>query len=107
MDNILKQLLEAEQKAQEIVVHAQKQSEQNLAKAKDELKLAEDRMRLKIDEIKNAYNEKAETRAKNHLHEVERLFQERQAQLVQLANKLHSKAVDEVMDLIINVGDSM
>ncbi|MBF0263897.1 MAG: hypothetical protein HQL46_01395 [Gammaproteobacteria bacterium] len=103
MNDILKNLINADQKAQEIVAQSQAESEQKLAKAKSENDLAEERMHTRIKEMQQSYSEKAESKARNHLDEVVRLFQERQQHLLEVAEHRQQQAVNEVIDLVINI----
>ncbi|MFK5987021.1 MAG: ATPase [Pseudomonadota bacterium] len=102
MENILKQLLTAELKAQAIVKNARQERERILSDALQEVKRAEQRFDLRIPEIQAAYIDKAKHRAQTQISELERRYQERRTQLIQLSERHQQQAVEQVLDILLH-----
>ncbi len=67
MEDILKQLLDAELKSQLIVENAGQERDRQVAEAREEVKRAEQRFNLRIPGIHASYIDKAEERAQTQI----------------------------------------
>lgn len=81
MDDALKQLLEAENAASELVENAQKEADHLIQTALYEARLQEERFEARVPEMHAASIEKSDQRAKQTVAEMERRFQERLTKL--------------------------
>ncbi|MFK5894629.1 MAG: ATPase [Pseudomonadota bacterium] len=102
MENVLQRLLDAELKAQSLVEDAKKERDRLVYEAREEVKRAEQRFELRIPEIHASFIDKAEERAKTHIKELERRYQERRDLLVQISNQHQQQAVEEILELLLD-----
>jgi vacuolar-type H+-ATPase subunit H len=97
MKDILKRLLEAEQKAQDLVKEAKYQRDIVINEARKEVKRAEERFVARIPEIYSSFENKARERASEVINEIHRRNEERCTKIESEAAKRHDKAVDAVL----------
>ncbi len=103
MENVLQRLLDAELKAQEIVENAKKERDLLVDEAREEVKRAEQRFELRIPEIYSSFADKAEQRANAQINELERRYQERRQQLLEISAQHQQQAAEAVLDLLLNI----
>jgi len=106
MENVLKQLLDAELKAQDIVNNAKKERDRLVDEARKEVKRAEQRFQMRIPDIQASFVDKAEERAQTHINELERRYLERHDLLIETSNQHQHKAVELVVDLLLDAGNN-
>jgi len=106
MKNVLKQLLDAELKAQDIVNNAKKERDKLIGEAREEVKRAEQRFQMRIPDIHSSFTDKAQERAQTHINELERRYHERQGLLIKTAEQHQNKAVELVVGLLLDAGDN-
>lgn len=106
MENILKRLLEAELKAQDIVENAKKARDRLIDKAHEEVKRAEQRFDSRIPDIQASFIDKAEERAQTQIKELDRRYQERRDLLIQISDQHQQQAVELVLDLLLHTEKS-
>jgi len=102
MKDVLQRLLDAEIKAQETVDNAKKERDRLVYEARDEVKRAEQRFEVRVPEIYSSFTDKAEERAQTQINELERRYQERRVRLIDISEQYQQKAIDDVLDLILN-----
>jgi vacuolar-type H+-ATPase subunit H len=106
MINVLQRLLDAELKAQAIVENAKKERDRLINEARDEVKRAEQRFEARIPELHASFTDKAKERAQTQINELERRYHERRDRLIEISEKYQQKAVDDVLNLILNVDNN-
>jgi V/A-type H+-transporting ATPase subunit G/H len=102
MDDLLKQLLETELKAEAIVKDADSAREKILREARAEAKRAEDNFADRIANLQKVLNEKAEQRATQTIAESKKRFEERCQKLQSLAHSREQEAVEAALAIILN-----
>lgn len=106
MEDILKRLLNAELKAQEIVNQVKKERDLLINEARNEVLRAEERFNARIPEIYTSFSDKAQERADQVIHELRRRRDERCHKLESEADKRQDKAVKAVLEKLLNVNES-
>jgi V/A-type H+/Na+-transporting ATPase subunit G/H len=106
MKNVLKQLLDAELKAQDVVNNAKKERDKLINEAREEVKRAEQRFQMRIPDIHSSFTDKAKERAQAHINELERRYHERRDLLIKTAEQHQNQAVELVMALLLDAGDN-
>ena len=102
MSNVLQQLLDAENQAQKIVEDARKQRDHLVQEAKQEVKRAEERFESRIPDIYYSFQKKSEEKAQTHINELERRYQERYQEIIDLTEQKQPIAIEKVLQLILN-----
>jgi len=106
MENVLKRLLEAELKAQDIVENAKKERDRLVDEAREEVNRAEQRFQTRIPDIHASFTDKATERAQTHINELERRYLERQKLLIKTSEQHQQKAVSLILDLLLDAGNN-
>ena len=102
MDDALKRLLEAEQKAEALVAKAREERDRLVQQALEEVKTADARFRARIPELQGGFRNKAEERAEQAVAEIRRRHQERRAQLDQETARRREQAVSRGLDVLLS-----
>jgi len=102
MENVLKRLLDAELKAQNVVEQAKKERDKLVHEAREEVKRAEQRFQARIPEIHASFIDKAEEKAQAHINELERRYEERRHSLENIAAQRRQQAVKDVLDMLLD-----
>lgn len=102
MDETLQRLLDAEMKAEQIAHQADQERERIIQGALLEARAEETRFESRIPELHSSFIEKAEIRAKQTINELKRRYDERHAQLRNLAEEREEEALDAAFRLLID-----
>lgn len=102
MEEILKRLLDAEAKAEEIVNIANAKRERMISQALEDGRAAEARFEARIPEIQASFADKAEERASQAVAELKRRYEERHKYLRELAEAHEREALDAAIALILD-----
>lgn len=93
MDDSLKRLLDAEQRAQALVGKAREDRDRLISQALEEVKTADARFRARIPELREGFRKKAEERAEQASAEIRRRMNERREQFDKDAVRRREHAV--------------
>lgn len=102
MEDVLKQLLEAEIKAEALVDEAKAKNEQVQRQVLEEARAAEERLEARLPDIRASFLEKSEERASHTIAELTRRYEERQRQLHDIAQEHLSEAGDAALALLLD-----
>ena len=102
MDDSLKRLLDAEQRAQRLVDDALEQQEKLLLKARDEAHEAEVRFKNAMRELRLSLDSKAEEEAMRSIAELERRSEERKQELQSMAEQYRHEASDAAIGILMD-----
>ena len=102
MDNVLKSLLEAEQKAEALVQEAEVERDATLNQAKAEAHAAEEAFAARIPAIRDQFLQKAEEQAARTLKELDRHYEELNVQVQTTAQQHESEAVEAAVALLLD-----
>ena len=102
MEAILKRLLDAELKAQQLVDHANAERERILHQALADAQAAEERFSARIPTIHSSFIAQAEERATQTIGELNRRYEERRTQLQQMAEGRREDAMEAAMALVLD-----
>lgn len=102
MEDTLKRLLDAERRAQVLVDQAIEDRDRMIEQARDEVRLAEEGLDLRIPELRSSLALKAEERARQTVAELQRRFQERKQQLEVMAQASREDAVEAAMGIVLD-----
>ena len=94
MDDALRRLLDAEQRAQEMVDEALAKQEQTLLNARKEAHEAEEHFKTNMRELRRSLNAKAEEEAERTIAEMERRAEEHRLELQAMAEQFRKEARD-------------
>ena len=100
MDDALKRLLDAEQRAQELVDEAIAKQEQTLLHARQEAHDAEEHFKTNMRELRRSLNAKAEEEAERSVAEMERRAEEHRQELRSMAEQFRKEALDAAVALL-------
>ncbi len=103
MDDTLRRLLEAEQKADALVNKAQADRDRIVEKALEEIKAADDRFRARIPELRESFQNKAEERAAQAIAEVRRRYSERRHELDEEIDRRRDQSVSRGLDALLTI----
>lgn len=106
MDDALKRLLDAEQKADALVAKALEDRDRMIEQALDEVKTADARFRARIPELQEGFHKKAEERAEQAIAEIRRRHQERRDRLDQETGRHHDQAVEQGLRALLFAGEA-
>ncbi len=101
MDNTLKQLLDAELRAQKLVDRAFAERDALTAQARNEAKAAEQRFEKRISEIHESFMNKSEQRANQTIAELQRREQEKRSELQNMAQERMRDAVHAAIEILL------
>jgi V/A-type H+/Na+-transporting ATPase subunit G/H len=101
MDESLKELLEAEQKAEDIVTQGEKQRDDIIQQAVDDARALEQQFHDRLPEMHQAFSDKAEERAVQSIAEIKVRYDERNKELRALAEQHADEAAEHALKLIL------
>lgn len=102
MDETLQRLLEAEQRAEEIVHQADAERERIIKDALQEARIEEERFEARIPELHAAFIDKAEQRAQQTNSELKKRYDERHSELRNQAEAREAEALDAAFEMLID-----
>lgn len=102
MEDTLKRLLDAELRAEEVVVAAEKEREGLIEQALADARAAEAQFEVRLPELHASFLDKAEARAAQAVHELERRYAERSRQLREMAEQREGEALRAALELMID-----
>lgn len=102
MDDSLKRLLDAEQRAQRMVDDALEQQEKQLLKAREEAHEAEVRFKNAMRELRLSLDSKAEEEAARNIAELERRSEERKQELQSMAEQYRAQASEAAIGILVD-----
>lgn len=102
MDEALQRLLRAESEAETITRTADAKREQMLKDARNEAKIAENRLEERIPDIQKSFVDKANRSAEQTLTELKRRYDERHVELRKAAEKHEREAIDAVKAILLD-----
>ena len=101
MGDSLKELLEAEAKAEAIVTAGEEGRDQIIQKALDDALEMEHRFKQRLPEMQQSFIDKAQERAAQTIAEMKLRYDERNKTLRELAGKHEQEALDRAIALIL------
>lgn len=104
MDDILKRLLDAELRAEQLAQKAEQDQERTIQEAMREARSQDERLRSRVPDLHRGYIHKAEERAEQTIAELRRRYDERQVELRKLADQHANEALDSAFALLIDPG---
>lgn len=102
MEDVLKQLLEAEMQAEKLVADAESRYAQIVQQARDEIRAAETRFETTVPELRAAHDTKAKERAGQTIAELKRRYDERQREQHDLAEQRSNEALEAAVAILID-----
>ncbi len=102
MDESLKELLEAEKQAEQIVQEGEKQSEEISRKALSDAHAIEQQFIDRIPEMHQSFTDKAQEKAQRTIAEIKLRYDERNKELRELADQHAEEAVEQAIKLILS-----
>ncbi len=102
MDDTLKRLIEAESRAEQMVQEAKLKREEVTRKALDEARHAEQRFADRVPELHASFLEKAEARAEQTIHELQRRYDERNKALRAMAETREQEAIEAALQRLLD-----
>jgi vacuolar-type H+-ATPase subunit H len=102
MSDALKRLLEAEQRAQQIVDDALEQQEQTLEQARLDAREAEQRFETSMHELRRNLDTRSEEEAASAIAQMERRYHERRQSLQELAEQHREDACEAAISIVID-----
>ncbi len=102
MDDTLQRLLDAEMRAEKTARQAEAERENIIQGALMEARAEEERFITRIPDLHEAFTEKADSRAEQTVAELKRRYDERHAQLRNLAEEREEDALDASFALLID-----
>ena len=103
MDDTLKRLIEAENRAERIVQEAKLKREEVTRKALEEARHAEQRFADRVPELYASFLDKAEARAEQTINELQRRYDERNKTLRALADAREQEAIEAALQRLVEV----
>ena len=100
MEDTLKRLLDAELRAEEVVAGAEAEREHLIDQALADP--AEAQFEARLPELRASFLGKAEARAAQAVHELERRYAERSRQLREMAQQRESEALRAALELVLD-----
>ena len=102
MDDTLQRLLDAEMRAEKIARQAEAERENTIQGALLEARAEDERFESRIPELHASFIEKADTRAERTVAELKRRYDERHAQLRNLADEREDDALEAAFALLMD-----
>ena len=102
MDKTLQLLLDAELRAEKIAKHAEQEQERIIQGALLEARGEEGRFEARIPEIHSSFLEKADLRAEQTVGEIKRRYDDRRAELRDLAEERENEALEAAFAILLN-----
>lgn len=106
MGDSLKDLLEAEAKAEAIVAEGEQERERIVQKALDDARELENRFQERMPELHRSFIEKAEKRAEQMIAEMKLRNDERNKMLRGLAADHEQEALEHAIDLVLGMDET-
>ena len=100
MDDLLKRMLEAEQRAQRLVDDALEEQKKMLARAREEAQKAEEHFESRMQELRLDLENKAEAEAARTIAQMERRSKENLEQLNAAADQFREEACEAAMRIV-------
>jgi len=102
MDDTLQRLLDAEMRAEKIARQAEAERENIIQGALLEARAEDQRFESRIPELHKSFIDKADSRAEQTVAELKRRYDERHAQLRNLADEREDDALAAAFDLLMD-----
>lgn len=102
MEDVLKQLLDAEFKAERLVTDAEAKYAQIVQQARDEMRAIEERYEATVPDLRAAHETKAKERAAQTIAELKRRYDERQREQHNLAEQRTREALEAAVAILID-----
>lgn len=102
MDDTLQRLLDAEMRAEKIARQAEADRENIIQGALMEARAEEERFESRIPELHDSFIDKADSRAEQTVAELKRRYDERHAQLRNMADEREDDALEAAFALLID-----
>jgi len=100
VDETLKRLLDAEEKAEQLVAHADEERQAIVEQAKIDARAVEQQHAGRIDEIHASFLAQAEQRAQQAVEASHKRYADQAAALRTLAERYEKQALDEAVTLV-------
>jgi len=104
MDDSLKDLLEAESEAEEIVSDGETERDVIVQKALDDAHAMEQQFKNRLPEMYKSFSDKAVERAVQTIAELKLRYDERNQELREMAQEHQQEALSYAIDLILETG---
>ena len=104
MDDSLKDLLQAESEAEDIVTDGETEREIIVQKALDDAHDMEQQFKKRLPEMYQSFTDKAHERAEQTIAEMKLRYDERNQELRKMAKEHQQEALELAIDLILEVG---
>ncbi len=105
MDDTLKELLEAEKRAEGIVQKGEQESEEIRRKARADAHAIEQQFISRIPDLHRSFSDKAGEKAEQTIAEIKLRYDERNKELRELADKHADEAVELAVRMILAMED--
>lgn len=102
MDDTLKRLLDAELRAEKLASAAEQEQERIIQAAMREARAQDERFTARIPDLQGAAIQRAEERAKQTVAELKRRYDERHAELRDIAEEREQEALTAAFELLID-----
>jgi V/A-type H+/Na+-transporting ATPase subunit G/H len=102
MEDILKQLLDAEVQAEKLVAEAEAKYAQIMQQTRDETRAVETRYEALVPDLRAAHEAKAKDRAAQTIAELKRRYDERQREQHNLAEQRSNDALEAAVAILID-----
>lgn len=102
MDDTLQRLLDAEMRAEKIAQQAEADRERMIQGALSEARSEEERFESRVPELHKSFIEKAEARAEQTVAELKKRYDERHAQLRNLAEQREEEALEAAFAFLVD-----
>ncbi len=106
MDESLKDLLEAEQHAEDIVAQGERQRDEIIQQAVDDARAMEQQFHDRLPEMYQSFTDKAHERAAQSIAEIKVRYDERNKELRSLAEQHAEDAVEHAVKMILSADAS-
>jgi vacuolar-type H+-ATPase subunit H len=107
MSDSLKELLAAEQEAEEIVSRGEHERDRIIRKSLGDAAEMEQQFRDRLPELRQSFTDKAEQRAAQTIAELKLRYDERNKMLRELAGKHEKEALEHSVALILETGETV
>jgi len=104
VDDTLKRLLDAEQRAQALVAKAIEERDRMIDQAVQDVKTADERFKARIPELREGFQRKAEERAEQAIAEIRRRHAERRTTLDKETERRREQAAARALEMLLGSG---
>jgi len=101
VDDTLKRLLDAEQRAQAVVAKAMADRDRLIDQAVEDVKAADERFRARIPELREGFQHKADERAEQAIAEIRRRYGERRSLLDKESERRRQQAAARALEALL------